>query len=275
MTEAAIDLDAYLARIGYDGARDASLDTLKALQLKHPQAIAFENLDPFLGRPVDLDPGAMQRKLLASRRGGYCFEQNLIFLHALRALGFSVNPLAARVIWGRPGVAVTPRTHMLLKLAVDGETYIADVGFGGLTQTAPLLLHTEREQQTPHEPFRIVEADEHFRVEAKVGAEWGPLYRFDLARQHEVDYVATNWFLSTNPASPFVTGLIAARAAPDRRYALANNRLSTHHTGGRSEQRHLASAAELAGVIEDLFGIEIPDMAAFEQNLRAKRILEN
>jgi N-hydroxyarylamine O-acetyltransferase len=275
MTEAAINLDAYLARIGYDGPRDASLDTLKALQLKHPQAIAFENLDPFLGRPVDLDPGAMQSKLLGSRRGGYCFEHNLIFLDALRALGFSAIPLAARVIWGRPGVAVTPRSHMLLNVVIDGETYIADVGFGGLTQTAPLLLYTDGQQQTPHEPFRIVEADEHFRVEAMAGGAWAALYRFDLARQYEVDYVATNWFLSTNPASPFVAALLAARALPDRRYALSNNRLSIHHIGGPSEHRRLSSAAEIAGVFEELFAVEIPDAAAFEQNVRAKRILEN
>lgn len=274
MTEAPIDLDAYLARIGYEGPREASLDTLKALQLRHPQAIAFENLDPFLGRPVDLSPGALTHKLLRSRRGGYCFEHNLIFLNALRALGFSVTPLAARVIWGRPNDAVSPRTHMLLKVAIGGETHIADVGFGGLTQTAPLLLSVDREQQTPHETFRITPAGEDFRVEAKVGDTWRALYRFDLQRQYEVDYVATNWFLSTSPASPFVTSLIAARALPDRRYALSNNRLSIHHSGGGSEQRHLASAAEIAATLEHRFEIDIPDTAAFEAAVRAKNIVE-
>jgi N-hydroxyarylamine O-acetyltransferase len=274
MTDAAIDLDAYFARIGHEGPRDASLATLAALQLKHPQAIAFENLDPFLGHPVDLDPKAVEQKLVKSRRGGSCFEQNLVFLKVLRALGFSVTPLAARVLWGRPSDVMTPRSHMLLLVTVEAKPFIADVGFGGLTQTAPLLLSVGSEQPTPHETFRIVQADEHFRIEANTGGEWRGLYRFDLARQYEVDYVAANWFLSTNQASPFVTSLMAARPLPDRRYALSNGRLSTHHTGGPSEQKQLSTPAEIAGAIEELFEIEIPDAAAFELAMRAKNILE-
>ena len=71
-----IDLDAYFRRIGYDGPRDASLETLRELHRLHPQAIPFENLDPLLGRPVNLDPASLQAKLVEGGRGGYCFEQN-------------------------------------------------------------------------------------------------------------------------------------------------------------------------------------------------------
>ena len=55
MNDVSFDLDAYLARIGYAGPRDASLDTLKTLHFLHPQAIPFENIDPFLGQPVRLE----------------------------------------------------------------------------------------------------------------------------------------------------------------------------------------------------------------------------
>ena len=41
---AAIDLDAYLHRIGYTGARTPTLETLREMHLRHPQAIPFENL---------------------------------------------------------------------------------------------------------------------------------------------------------------------------------------------------------------------------------------
>src|SRR5581483_6802547 len=71
-----LDLDAYFRRIGYAGARTPTLQTLRALQALHPQAIAFENLDPLLGRPVNLDLGSLQDKIVHSGRGGYCFEQN-------------------------------------------------------------------------------------------------------------------------------------------------------------------------------------------------------
>ncbi|MEO5757593.1 MAG: arylamine N-acetyltransferase [Mesorhizobium sp.] len=274
MSDALFDLDAYLARIGHAGPRDASLDTLKALHLLHPQAIPFENIDPFLGHPVRLDIGALQDKIVARDRGGYCFEHNLIFMHALKALGFEVSGLAARVLWGQPEGAVTARGHMLLRVELDGRTHIADVGFGGLTLTGPLLLEPAVEQKTPHETFRIVEADDHFRLQAAIGGDWRSLYRFDLQPQYEVDYSITNYFLSTNPTSHFLTSVIAARAMPDRRYALRGNRLSIHHRGGRSEQREMATASELADTLESQLGIIIPDRAAFEAKVRQMNITE-
>src|SRR5690349_18979985 len=97
-----IDLAAYFHRIGYDGPRTATLDTLRSLHRLHPQAITFENIDPFLHRPVELEHTALQRKLLSGVRGGYCFEHNILFMHVLRAIGFDVSGLAGRVLWGMP-----------------------------------------------------------------------------------------------------------------------------------------------------------------------------
>ncbi|RWB20434.1 MAG: arylamine N-acetyltransferase [Mesorhizobium sp.] len=274
MTDASFDIDAYFARIGYRGPMDASLATLKALHRQHPQAIPFENIDALMGVSVGLDPASLQDKILKRGRGGYCFEHNLIFMHALGELGFSVSGLAARVLWGQPDDAITPRSHMLLRIELDGKTYIADVGFGGLTLTAPLLLEPDLEQQTPHEAFRIDETGDHFRLQANIGDDWRTLYRFDMQQAYAVDYSVSSHFLSTHPSSHFLSTLVAARALPDRRYALRNNRLSTHHLGGRSEQREIASATELADVLEGQLAIVIPDRAAFEARLRQKNIVE-
>jgi len=269
------DLDSYFARIGYRGPTDRSLATLQALHLVHPQAIPFENIDALMGVCAGLDLTSLQDKVFRQGRGGYCFEHNLILMHALEALGFSVGGLAARVLWGQPEDAVTARSHMLLRVELDGKTYIADVGFGGLTLTAPLLMEPGLEQRTPHETFRIVEGPDHFRLQADTGgANWRTLYRFDMQAAHAVDYAMANHFLSTHPSSLFLTTLIAARALPDRRYALRNNRLSTHHAGGRGEQREIATAAELTDVLETLLAVVIPDRPAFEATLRRKNIVE-
>ncbi|TPI43610.1 arylamine N-acetyltransferase [Mesorhizobium sp. B2-9-1] len=268
------DLDGYFARTGYDGPTDVSLATLQALHATHPQAIPFENIDALMGVSVGLDIASLQDKILGQGRGGYCFEHNLIFMHALKALGFTASGLAARVLWGQPDDAVTARSHMLLRVELGGRTYIADVGFGGLTLTAPLLLQPGLEQQTPHEAFRIVETGDHLRLQAGIGGDWRTLYRFDISQAYEVDYQVGSHFLSTHPSSHFLTTLVAALALPDRRYALRNNRLSTHHAGGRSEQREIATATELAGVLENQLAIVIPDRAAFEARLREKRIVE-
>ncbi|TGQ50888.1 arylamine N-acetyltransferase [Mesorhizobium sp. M1C.F.Ca.ET.193.01.1.1] len=274
MSDASFDIDAYFDRIGYRGPTDASLATLKALHRQHPQAIPFENIDALMGVSVGLDRASLQDKIFSQGRGGYCFEHNLIFMHALEAMGFNVSGLAARVLWGQPEDAVTARSHMLLRIELDGRTYIADVGFGGLTLTAPLLLEPDLEQQTPHEAFRIVGASDHFHLQADIGGDWRTLYRFDMQRAYEVDYQVSSHFLSTHPSSHFLSSLVAARALPDRRYALRDNRLSIHHLGGRSEQREIASATELAVVLANELAIVIPDRAAFESRLRQKQIVE-
>ena len=73
-SDRAFDLAAYFARIGYDGPRTPTLETLRAIQSLHPQAIAFENLNPLLATPVRLDIESLEEKLIRSRRGGYCLS---------------------------------------------------------------------------------------------------------------------------------------------------------------------------------------------------------
>ncbi len=259
MGEHPVDLEAYFRRIGYFGPREPTLDVLRGIHARHPQAIPFENLDPFLRRPVKLDLTTLERKLVHEGRGGYCFEHNLLLSAVLRSLGFRVTGLAARVVWNAPEGAVRPRGHMLLKIEFAGEPYIADVGFGGLTLTAPLRLAAGLVQQTPHEPFRLVETQGQFVLQALVRDVWRALYCFDLQPQLLPDYEIVNWYLSNHPESHFVNGLIIARAAADRRFALADRRLSVHPRGGATEQREIASPAELRSVLEETFDIRVPE----------------
>jgi N-hydroxyarylamine O-acetyltransferase len=262
-----MDLDAYFARVGFNGARVPALDALRDLHLAHAQAIAFENLNPLLGWRVALDLPSVEAKLVRGGRGGYCFEQNALLGVALRELGFKVTGLAARVLWNAPEDAIRPRSHMLLKIDLGGESHIADVGFGGLTLTAPLRLITDVEQSTPHEPFRIVKVDDDLKLQALIGAAWKTLYRFDLQAQFDVDYEVANHYMSTYPTSHFRSMLIAARPVPGARYALANNQLTTHHLGGTSERRVLANVQEVRQVLESMFGLTLPAAAELDPAL--------
>ena len=253
-----LDVDAYLHRIGYSGPRAATLETLRALQVSHPLAIPFENLDTLSGRPVKLDLPSLERKLVQSRRGGYCFEQNLLFKHALGALGFDATPLAARVVWERPADEVRARTHMVLLVALGGHRYICDVGFGGLTPTAPLELAPGVEQRTPHETFRVVLLPTEYAVEANVRGTWKRLYRFDLQEQLQVDIELLNHYVMTHAESPMRSRLIAARVAPDRRFGLGNGTLSVHHLNGPSEQQRIGTVTDLKRLLAATFGVEAP-----------------
>jgi N-hydroxyarylamine O-acetyltransferase len=262
-----LDLDAYFRRIGYAGERTPTLATLAALHALHPTAIPFENLDTLRGAPIRLDVDSLQRKLILGRRGGYCFEQNLLLTHVLTALGFRVIGLSARVLWERIDDAPRPRTHMALLVPLKGEYYLCDVGFGGLTMTAPLLLTTEAEQRTPHEPFRIAREGSDYVPQARVRGEWRSLYRFDLQQQLELDIEVLNFYVSAHPESPFRSRLMAARREAKRTLKLRDAELTIQPVDGAREQRTLRSVAELRGVLGEVFGIDVPEDAALDAAL--------
>jgi N-hydroxyarylamine O-acetyltransferase len=149
----AVELVAYFARIGQTGPAEPTLAVLHDLHTLHPAAIAFEGLDPFLSRSVSIESGAIQAKLAQGPRGGYCHEQNALFHDVLAAIGFSVAALGARVLWMTPG-RKAPLTHRLTLVDLPEGRFVADVGFGGQTATAPLRLESGPEQVTPQGAYR-------------------------------------------------------------------------------------------------------------------------
>lgn len=260
-TTGGFDLDAYLARVQFAEERSRpapDLATLQRLALLHPGAIAFENLNPLLRRPVRLDIASIQEKLVHGGRGGWCFEHNLLLGTALTAIGFRVTGLSARVLWNVPLGVVRPRSHMVLHVVVDETPFIVDSGFGGPTPTAPLRLEPDREQATPHEPFRLVPDDGEYRAEMRLQDEWRALYTFDLQPQTRADYELPNWYLCTHPESHFLGALVAARVASGCRYALRNTDFAIHQRDGHTERRVLANGAELRRTLEVVFGINVP-----------------
>lgn len=263
-----IDLTAYLARIGYDGPREPTAEVLRAVHVRHPQTIPFESIDPWLGRPVSLDIEAIQDKLVARRRGGYCYEHNTLLWHALEALGFKVQGLSARVLYSTPpGGGRHPRNHMLMLIEAPEGRYIADVGFGGLTLTAPMQLVAGIEQQTPHERVRLSRAGDDYVLEVRAGDVWRQMYQFGLEEHIGPDYEVANYYMSTHPRSPFVARLVAARPLPDRRLALADRSYTIYRRSGEIEKRELASPAEIRSVLETDFELQLVPDPALETKL--------
>ncbi|MGH8199856.1 MAG: arylamine N-acetyltransferase family protein [Steroidobacteraceae bacterium] len=254
----AIDLDRYLARVGFRGRPRADLETLRALTALHPAAIPFEAVDVFLGRPVDLSPGAIQAKLVDAGRGGYCFEQNGLLKSVLAALGFTVEGLIGRVVWMRPHDAPPlPMTHMALRITIDGERWLADVGFGSCVPGAPLRLDcVGMAQSTRHEAFRLTPRGTWTLLEAQLPDGWQPIYLLSPEPALDSDYIAANWYTSTHPQSGFRQELRVAVTTPERRTTLANNRLTVRHAQGAAERRFLGES-ELADALVTTFGLRL------------------
>jgi N-hydroxyarylamine O-acetyltransferase len=181
----------------------------------HVCSIPFENLDPHRGVPVALDPEALQRKLVEARRGGYCFEQNLLLKGALEALGVQAQPLLARVRWGAPPGVVRPRTHLVLRVEADGGPWLADVGFGAGTLPEPVPFGPGGPWELAGWRFRLVEEDGALVLQTTDDDAWADMYVITPEPAPDVDIELSNWYTSTHPASGFVTGLIVGRQRPD------------------------------------------------------------
>lgn len=261
-----MNLDAYFQRIGHDGDRSPTLENVTNLVIRHTRSIPFENLNPLLGWPVALDLPSLEQKLIRDGRGGYCFEQNAMFLHVLRSLGVPVKSLAARVLWNWAEEEVSPRSHMLLLAEIEGETYLVDVGFGVQTPT-PLRLVPDLEQPTTHDPCRLLQSGEHYTLQLKILDTWHDAYRFDLGEHYASDYKMFNWYTSTHPDSLFTQNLLAVRPMPGYRYSLLNNQLATHHVGGPSEKQTLTDLTELKQTLTEKFGIQLPETSRLDEVL--------
>lgn len=262
-----INLEAYLRRISLPAPRTPNLQTLRHIIAAHTAAIPFENLDPFRGIVPDLDPAAIQHKLVHEGRGGYCFEQNGLLGAALRNIGFDVTNLGARVLSGQADDAIPARTHMLLKVSLDGEAWLADVGYGGTTPTAPLRLVADAIQTTPHEPFRLRRLQQDWALQVRTDGEWKPMYRCDLQPQYPIDYAVSNYWVAARAESRFVTDLFAALAPQGRRLSLRNRVFTERTLHGKTRQRTLASAAEIRKILHEAFLMRVPDDPAFEARL--------
>lgn len=252
--------DAYFSRLGWTPSADISIDTLRALHLHHNAAIPFENLDVLLNREILLDDPALEAKLVQGRRGGYCFEQNGLFERVLSTLGFEVRSLLARVVLSGPQ-QMPPLTHRVLLVSLNGEPWLADVGFGSQTLTAPIRLREEETQLTPHGAYRLQREGDDWILAFKHHDRWQPMYRFDLATRYFSDYQMGNFWSANWPASHFRHHLIFSRHLADGSKLTLNNYLFTHWKAEAevAEQQILPDASALRQVLANRFGLAVDD----------------
>ena len=248
-----VDLGAYFDRIGYSGPAEPTLEVLRVLHQLHPASIPFEAVDVLLDRGVDISPGAVDAKLIARRRGGYCYEQNGLFARVLRQIGFDVEGLAANVRWMfAPGTAPGPLTHRVLRVTIDGTPWLADVGFGSCVPTAPLRMDIADPQPTQHETFRLVPMGPHKLLQALVEDRWQPVYSIAPDVWLDSHYEMANWYTSTHPNSHFRHRLIVTRTTAQARFILADGRLTIRRPDGNSEKCFL-DADEIMQALAELF----------------------
>lgn len=242
----------YLKRIGASRPARADLGALRDLQLAHLYAVPFENLSIHLGEPIVLDEAALLNKLVARRRGGFCYELNGAFATLLTELGFPVSRLSARVFDAedRPG---PPFDHMALRVDL-AVPWLVDVGFGRFA-TRPLRLDARDEQAGPDGVFLIAPSPAG-HGELDVFQDGSPAYRMDPRPYELSDFAPTCWWQSTWPESAFLRSVKCSVATPSGRVTLTGDRLIVTEDGERTE-RVLAGDAEILAAYRDVFGLDL------------------
>jgi N-hydroxyarylamine O-acetyltransferase len=265
VSDTQFDQNAWLARISYSGPVTPTLDTLNRLIFAHAHAISYETLDIMLGRPPKLDVGTLQKKMIAGKRGGYCFEQNMLFRAGLRSLGYRITSLQGRVVRGMPIDAPRPAIHMLLQIELPEGSYLADVGFGNLAPTCALALRPHVEQETPHEVMRFIDVGGELTLQAKLRHGWEHIYRVIPYPRYDGEYDITNWYTGTHPDTPYQGNIIVAKPGPNKtRITMYNARVTVRDADGRADKRWLQSDTEYHDVLRDEFGLNMSD-AEIEQ----------
>lgn len=203
-----LDFDAYLRRIGL-APEDAP--SWQAVHRAHATAIPFENLDSHLGIPVSLEQADLERKLVDDRRGGYCFEHNLLLASAYEHMGLQVEPMLARVRVGGAPAGTRPAGHLVLRVTDgDGAHWHADVGFGLGTLLEPIPFGPTGVHEQSGWSFRVIEDGDDLVLQTLSHEGWSDVYSFPPRPAFRVDIEVSNWWICTNPASPFVSGLIVS-----------------------------------------------------------------
>lgn len=261
-----MDLKAYLERVGFQGQARRDVATLRALHRAHLQTVPYENLDVQFGRTLTTDPAAAFDKIVTQRRGGWCYEMNGVFGAALSEIGFKVTRMAGAAMREAFGDA-TVGNHLVLLVEVEGEPWIADVGFG----------------DGALEPFRLAPASLSFggfsfRLEA-IEEGWWRFHNHEYGGARSFDFEVAPAdpalladrcaMLQTAADSHFVLNAIVQRYRGEEILQLRGRVLRRVNAAGLSQET-IGSADEWVAVLARDFGLDLPQAATLWPQVAAR-----
>jgi N-hydroxyarylamine O-acetyltransferase len=234
------------------------IDLLRALHRAHLFTVPFENLDISLGREIICDETRILHKIVNEHRGGFCYELNGAFAALLRALGFRVTLLSARV--AREDGSHGPEfDHLTLRVDLE-EPWLADVGFGECF-LEPLRLESRMEQLQNGHIYRLTSLNSEdglLGLEAMVESRWKRQYAFTLQPRELSEFAGMCHYHQTSPESHFTRQRICSLATPEGRVTLSDGKLIETRAGSRWE-RPLAGDEEWRVTLREQFGVILPE----------------
>ena len=252
-----LDVDAYLARVNYTGPRTADYNTLSSILRSHIASIPFESFDVLLGRPIRLDPEALQAKIVANRRGGYCFEHGSLMYAALQAIGFAPIRHASRVVLFEQRHE-SVRQHMFLTVAIDGVTYVIDPGFGPFACPFPIPVDGSP-VPTSAPTHRLSREGNDWILYVTQEGKQVPGWISTMEEEYPVDFEMMNYYISTHPASFFTHNILASAVTHEGRVNIMNQDVNIIRDGA-GESVRLTDRKGLRALVAQHFGFDLPEL---------------
>jgi N-hydroxyarylamine O-acetyltransferase len=244
----------YLRRVGIPPPLERNSETLRRLHFAHRKTFLFENLSIQTGSGISLALPDLERKFLDDGRGGYCFEHNTLFASVLGELGIASTTLLGRVRRG-PREQRT-RTHMVLRVPIDDDVWMADVGFGALGLLEPLPLRQGASSDQGGLTYTLRREHALWVLSMRDRTSTMDLYEFTEEPQTPWDVEVANHFTSTHRDSPFRRSLTIQRSNAEERTTLRNELLSRYRAGQLTEES--IDRSKLQATARDLFDLELP-----------------
>ena len=248
-----MDVEKYLRRIQYRGSSQPTAATLRDLHRQHLYTVPFENLDIALGVSIRLDLDSLFEKVVTHRRGGFCYELNGLFCGLLRAMGFRVQMLSARVR-NADGIYGPEFDHMLLKVGIE-DSWLADVGFGE-SFVDPLPLRSGAMTHEDGHRYSVLFAEGQWQLMRHEENSENPLYIFRDVPRSLQEYEGMCVYHQTSPDSHFRKNRVCSLATRDGRVTLSSKRLIVTRNG-RREESMLNGENELRQCLNERFGIAL------------------
>ena len=251
-----MNLEAFLQRIHFAGDRTPGPSSLAALQLSFLLSVPFENYDIHWGRPLSLELDDLEDKIVRRRRGGVCYESNVLFRAALEQLGYEVRYLDARMGMSNDVGFGPACDHMVLLVSLDRE-YLVDVG-NGQSCRVPLPLDADRLHESEGINYRLSWQDGMRALMTRRGeGNWEARFLFSNGQRELPEFYPMLEHVQTSPESHFTQHRLATRALVNGRVTLRDGKLIVQENGKTTRQDAQDEAEEMKW-LKDWFGIQAP-----------------
>lgn len=224
---------------------------------RHLSHFSFNNIDLLLNdcAILSLELTDIFTKIVDSKRGGYCFEHNKLFFYMLKQLQFDATPCLARVTYNRD--REVSESHRLSIVRIEGQDYVADVGFGANTPNMLIGFNGDAQTTPNGKTYKLEKLDENIYALNILKAEgFIELYQMNISARLEIDFDVANYYTNTHPDSNFINDLSAAVNFEDLTLFIKNNIFTTINRETRRDEP-IPSAEQLRTIIERHFFIEL------------------